>query len=58
MSSEDVNVCMLLEEELEKICDYYCKYLEEYYGQYKDPDEAQEVMQEEKCKTCPIGKVL
>ena len=38
--SEDVTVCMLLQQQLENLCDGYCKYREEYLSCYKDPDEA------------------
>lgn len=39
----------------EIICDDYCKYLDEAYYRYKDPDEAREWLEENVCEGCPLG---
>ena len=54
----DITICMMLHENCEKLCMEYCKFPEQYLGQYKDPDEAQEKMMAEKCEDCPIGKII
>ena len=41
----------------EEICDHYCKMPEFYLSQYKDPDEAHEVMVNECCTKCPLERL-
>ena len=46
-------------EEIKKeMCDKYCKWPERYLAEIECPDEAQEVMIEEKCKDCPLNKLV
>ena len=47
-----------LEQQLEVICDDYCKFREQYLSEHKDPDEAFEALLDEKCNDCPIGKIV
>ena len=47
-----------IQQTVETMCDKYCKIPGEYLEKYKDPDEAQEVMIEEKCKDCPLNKLV
>lgn len=39
-------------------CECYCKFPEEYYGMYKDVDEAQGNLEREKCDMCPIEQMV
>ena len=39
------------------ICEDYCKYLDEAYCQFKDPDEANEWLLEHYCAYCPLGRI-
>ena len=55
---DDVTVCMLLEQQLEKLCDDYCKWRDKYFSENKDPDIAQDKLCNEKCVDCPIGKIV
>lgn len=41
----------------EEMCDHYCKMPEFYLSQYKDPDEAHEVMVNECCAKCPLERL-
>ena len=41
----------------ELFCECYCRYKEEYYGFYKDVDEAQDNLMREKCEMCPLNKI-
>lgn len=41
----------------EEMCDHYCKMSEFYLSQYKDPDEAHEVMVNECCAKCPLERL-
>ena len=41
----------------ELFCQCYCRYTEEYYGFYKDVDEAQDNLMREKCEMCPLNKI-
>ena len=41
----------------EEMCDIYCKMPEFYLSQYKDPDEAHEVMVNECCVKCPLERL-
>lgn len=42
----------------EIICDEFCRYPDEYLGKYKDPDEANDVMDREVCsKYCPLNEL-
>ena len=46
------------EKQIEKVqdimCECYCKFPEEYMSMYKDPTEANENMDREKCSYCPL----
>lgn len=44
------------QEKKAKICDYYCKFPEEYLAFYKDPDVAWDNLSREKCEMCPLNK--
>ncbi len=46
-----------VEEIKEEMCDHYCKMPEWYLANYKDPDEAHEVMVNECCTECPLEKL-
>lgn len=41
----------------EEMCDHYCKMPEWYLANYKDPDEAHEVMVNECCTKCPLERL-
>jgi len=41
----------------EEMCDHYCMMPEFYLSQYKDPDEAHEVMVNECCAKCPLERL-
>lgn len=41
----------------EEMCDHYCKMPEFYLSQYKDPDEAHEIMVNECCAKCPLERL-
>lgn len=46
-----------IEQIKEEMCDHYCKMPEFYLSQYKDPDEAHEVMVNECCAKCPLERL-
>lgn len=46
-----------LVEIVNEVCDKYCKYPEQYYSQYKDPDEACDVLLKERCENCPLNRI-
>ena len=58
MSRNPQTLREMLEMHLEELCDDYCKYHQEYFSKYEDPDEAYEKMMEEKCDDCPIGRII
>ena len=41
----------------EEMCNHYCKMPEFYLLQYKDPDEAHEIMVNECCAKCPLERL-
>ena len=45
------------EEVKDQVCDVICRYRIMSLEQYKDPDEAQEYLQEAYCKSCPLNKI-
>ncbi len=46
-----------IEEELERFCDQYCKYPQVYEELYGD-DDATDMLLSEKCRDCPIGRII
>lgn len=40
------------------MCSKHCKFPEQYFSQHKDVDTACKLLTEEKCKDCPLNKLL
>lgn len=55
---EQKSIPAMLEEIANIMCEDYCKWPEHYLSQYKDPEEASEVMIAEKCDTCPMCRMM
>lgn len=55
---EQKSIPEMLQEIAETMCDGYCKWPNEYLSRFKDPEDANEVMLEEKCGSCPMGRLM
>ena len=52
-----ITVMNLLIEVADEICDRYCKYPEICEAERKDPDEAEDLLYEKYCASCPLNKL-
>lgn len=57
MNEDQPTVVDIIDQVKEQICDSYCKWFDHYCGVYKDIEEAQMHMMDEKCDSCPLGRL-
>ena len=53
----DMTISEQIESVKERMCDGYCKMLEKYLSENKDPNVAWEKMNDEVCPKCPLGEL-
>lgn len=56
--NEKKSISYQLTEIAEKMCDGYCKWPEYYLAQYKDPEDAVQMMTSERCIECPMDMIV